>query len=445
MIEYRDYRKRVMGCWLGKAIGGTLGMPHEGKTGPLNLTFYDPVPTGALPNDDLDLQVVWLVLMQHYGIHMNRRQMGEGWLDHVEFPWDEYGAARANFSRGIFAPASGHQTNFFGNCMGSPIRSEIWACLAPGDPELACRLAYEDAIQDHDGEGIWGEQFFAAVESAAFVIRDRDELIKIGLAVIPPASRTAKAVKATIGWYNQTRDWRTVYQNIMRELSHVNFTDAPQNIAITVLGWLAGKDFGDAICTAVNCGQDADCTGATLGSILGIIDPDAIPDNWKKPISNELILSNAIKGINPPRTLEALTDLTAAFAEQMLAARSDKVRIVRQAKPGNGTYSLPKIKPMKLADPNSILLADNGLRITAVYPKGLDFTPGKSLPVKIEMENKTKAPIAAEVALVPPAGWKTSAKATTKLKIPAGKCKALRYTLAVPKDFHVYSDFALLK
>jgi ADP-ribosylglycohydrolase len=444
-VDYQDYRKRVMGCWLGKAIGGTLGMPHEGKTGPLGLTFYDPVPTGALPNDDLDLQVLWLVLMQRYGIRMNRRQMGEEWLAHVDFPWDEYGAARANFSRGIFAPASGHQTNCFGNCMGSPIRSEIWACLAPGDPELACRLAYEDAIQDHDGEGIWGEQFFAAVESAAFVIHDRDELIRIGLAVIPPASRTARAVKAAVAWFNETKDWKTVRENIIRDFGHPNFTDAPQNIAITVLGWLSGKDFGDAICTAVNCGQDADCTGATLGSILGIIDPAGIPEAWKKPISSDLILSNAIKGINPPRTLEALTDLTAAFAQEMLAARSDKVRIVRGTKTAAGTYDIGKIKPMKLADPNSVLLADGGLRITAVYPRGLNFVPGKSIPVTVEIENKTRAAAAVEVTLSPPAGWKLTGRSPSKLKLPGGKAKELAFTLSVPKDVRVYDDFAVLK
>ena len=52
---------------------------------------------------------------------------------------------------------------------------------------------------------------------------------------------------------------------------HPNFTDAPQNIAFTILGWLYGEDFGDAILKAVNCGYDTDCTGATLGAILGII------------------------------------------------------------------------------------------------------------------------------------------------------------------------------
>jgi ADP-ribosylation/crystallin J1 len=42
-----------------------------------------------------------------------------------------------------------------------------------------------------------------------------------------------------------------------------------------VLGLLAGEgDFGKSLCIAVNCGNDTDCTGATLGAPLGILYPD---------------------------------------------------------------------------------------------------------------------------------------------------------------------------
>ena len=47
-------RKKMLGCFLGKSVGGTLGQPYEGWEGPLGLTFYDPVPTDMIPNDDLD-------------------------------------------------------------------------------------------------------------------------------------------------------------------------------------------------------------------------------------------------------------------------------------------------------------------------------------------------------------------------------------------------------
>ena len=53
------FRKKSYGAWLGKAVGGTLGQPWEGATGPMDLDFYRPVPTEMMPNDDLDLQILW--------------------------------------------------------------------------------------------------------------------------------------------------------------------------------------------------------------------------------------------------------------------------------------------------------------------------------------------------------------------------------------------------
>jgi len=47
--------------------------------------------------------------------------------------------------------------------------------------------------------------------------------------------------------------------------------DAPSNIGIIVLGLLyGGGDFDRTVCTTVNCGEDTDCAGATVGSLFGI-------------------------------------------------------------------------------------------------------------------------------------------------------------------------------
>ena len=37
--DMENYRKKVLGAWLGKAVGGTLGQPWEGSRGPLALSF----------------------------------------------------------------------------------------------------------------------------------------------------------------------------------------------------------------------------------------------------------------------------------------------------------------------------------------------------------------------------------------------------------------------
>ena len=85
-----------------------------------------------------------------------------------------------------------------------------------------------------------------------------------------------------------------------------------------IMALLLGKgDFGKTICLAVNCGQDADCTGATVGAIFGIINPDLISEEWLKPIGHSLGVSKEISGIQPPATLEAFTELVAGLRNRV--------------------------------------------------------------------------------------------------------------------------------
>jgi hypothetical protein len=87
-----------------------------------------------------------------------------------------------------------------------------------------------------------------------------------------------------------------------------------------MIGWLYGdNDFGKSICIAVNCGDDTDCTGATLGSIFGIIGgTKAIPEKWRKPIGNN-ISTVAIAGFEAPATLDVLTDSTVKMTKKVLS------------------------------------------------------------------------------------------------------------------------------
>ena len=107
-MDEQLYRKKVLGCWLGKAVGGTLGAPVEGWDGPHHLEFYDPVPETMVPNDDLDLQVVWaMTIAGNPRPVVNSRVLAEAWLKNVGFPWDEYAVAIRNLKNGIYPPFSG--------------------------------------------------------------------------------------------------------------------------------------------------------------------------------------------------------------------------------------------------------------------------------------------------------------------------------------------------
>ncbi len=377
------YHDRVLGCWMGKNIGGTLGAPFEFIRQINDVSFYTQDLGGEpLPNDDLDLQLLWLIAMEERGPRLDAHTLAEYWCLYVTPHWSEYGTAKINLRRGLPPPWSGTFGNEFRHSCGAFIRSEIWACLAPGRPDLAAQYAIEDAIVDHgDGEGTWGEVFFAALESAAFVCNDLRRLIEIGLSYVPAESGVAGAVRCAIECHTAGKSWRESRDEILRGyrgstlfgLLHRTSPedrakgfhegrigyDAPSNVALAVLALLEGQDdFGRVVTTAVNCGEDTDCTAATAGAVFGLMRGiAAIPQKWISPIGRRIkTISLNLGELGPfgaqvPATVDALTDRTERMAR----------RVLETAPPLDVPFSTPA-EVEKARDPIADLYAPESLR-----------------------------------------------------------------------------------
>ena len=301
---------KIYACWLGKNIGGTLGTPVEGRMEVMDLTWYPRLdPRGALPNDDLDLQLLNLHAMEMYGTHLTAEHIAAEWSEHCYFPWDEYGHAGTAMRYGFKPPFSGMFDNHFTNCMGCPIRSEVWAAIAAGKPRLAAYFAWQDAVVDHaGGEGVFGEIFNAALEAAAYLSTDVPALIREALTYIPATSRVHGAVSLMLSLFEQGTDLLDAREQVLTQFGDPNFTDAPQNIAFGLAGLLWGESFEDAILKVVNLGYDTDCTVATCGAIWGILyGREGIDPKWAEPIGDAIQVSAAIRGFRAPKDLDELT------------------------------------------------------------------------------------------------------------------------------------------
>ncbi|WP_251208256.1 ADP-ribosylglycohydrolase family protein [Acetatifactor aquisgranensis] len=301
---------KIMGCWNGKNIGGVLGAPLEGRRGVFDVQFYlqEDMDGNPPPNDDLDLQLVWLAAAEKYGQQLTPEILGEYWLTFITPHWNEYGRGKGNMTGGLVPPLSGHVENTYHNSCGCFIRSEIWACLCPGNPDLAVKYAYRDGVVDHSEDGLYGELFCAALESAAFAESDRDTLVEIGLSYIPEDCLVATAVKLAQECFRQGLTWQEARKRMMQEVpgtfgiqgstdgntegfpTSPAGNDAPNNIGLMMIGWLYGEnDFGKSLCIAAGCGEDTDCTAGTLGAILGIIQGNArLPEEWLRPINDKI-------------------------------------------------------------------------------------------------------------------------------------------------------------
>ena len=419
-LNRETYLDKVLGCWAGKNIGGTLGAPIEGRREVFHYDYYiKPMGGDPEPNDDLDLQLVWLKAMEDNGVFgINERLLGEYWMRHITGPWNEYGVGRNNIVNGFPPPLSGSTGNdVWKNSNGAWIRSEIWACVFAGSPDWAAWFAWYDACVDHADEGINAELFTASLEAAAFVESDLRALIDIAFARIPEDSRVARAVKVACAAFDAGKTWEEAREEVVKDSADLGWFQAPANVAFAVIGLLyGGGDFGKTVCTAINCGDDTDCTGATAGAILGIIQGyKAIPEKWIAPIGHT-IKSVAVKPwmLRAPATLEELTERTAALKECACAEHPGIPCLT------DGPSVLPANLREKLADgswfktiaatraPNRLYFDLPWCIFSIAYEDGAIVEPGK--PVRLTMRAEWGFEEASSLVLSwkLPEGWTAS-------------------------------------
>jgi ADP-ribosylglycohydrolase len=411
------HRDKLLGCWIGKNAGGTLGTPVEeawGREEPFDIWWYPDLPEGGLPNDDLEMQLVWLAALEEVGPNLRARDLARFWLDHIGYNFDEYGLSKTNLRLGLEPPVSGSYNNWFKDCMGSPIRTEVWACVAPGLPRLAARYAFEDAICDHaGGESVYGGLFNVAIQSSAFVISDRRKLIDIGLSYVPEGSQTFKAIRTALDAVDEGLDWKQARARVLKAVPHYIAQYSPINMGFQVIGLLLGKDFGDALCVTVNCGYDTDSSGGTIGSWLGIIEGKAqLPENWIAPFLEAIATNESWGGVRHltdgttsiPSTLTEVVDKLVEVAHQVIGSQQllkDSVLEVRE----EDLYADESIRKMWSADPLTVDFEFSQFGISVRYSETPAVRAGSEVILQTVIRNPHPDLVDANASILVPAGW----------------------------------------
>ncbi|MBS7654567.1 ADP-ribosylglycohydrolase family protein [Candidatus Bathyarchaeota archaeon] len=429
-ISRETYWDRVYGCWLGKNAGGTLGGPLEriyGQDEMFDVWWYPKLVEGGIPNDDLEIQLVWLQALRDRGIDLTARDLADYWLDCILYNPDEYGLHKTNLRKGLQPPVSGWYNNWFKDCMGSPIRSEIWACISPGAPNVAAKYAHQDAICDHaGGESVYGEIFNAVLESAAFVISDRVKLVKLGLTAIPENSATARAIKIALEAYLKGLDWREARERVKGSVYSPIAQYSPINLGFQTIGLLYGENFGDAICKAVNCGWDTDCTGATVGAIWGIIyGRKNLPEKWIKPLGNTIAVSDGIKNIHIPATIDELTSEVCAIGERVLKRFNAQIEVSDNDDFRDAETILKSpindIKSLWSMPPNKVDFNLTSIKVSAIYLDGPAVLPDEPNRFIVSIENMCLTPVSGILRISAPSGWMFEPAVPYQINLNAGE------------------------
>lgn len=367
------YRDKIYGCWSGKCLAGAIGMPFEGVPYQPELR-RESINVQDVPNDDLELQLVWMVALERYGVGLTSEHLAKYWIESIKHGCDEYSVAIRNIRRGIKPPASGWEDNCFADGMGAAIRSEIWAAVFPGRPDAAGYFAANDATVDHWGDGVWSEIFLAMAESCLFIESDMPAAFKYALGELPQSTRLYKALGTVLELHGQGCNAEDAKAIITRKSYHHNFTDCVMNLSFIAYALLWGRgDFIKTVLLAVNCGRDTDCTAATCGAMLGICHGSkVIPGDLLEKLSPTLTLSELIGRIDGvPRTLQELIERTVALRER-LAGELTETRY-----PAYRPYA--SSKPMAFDRARWLVLDEAGHDITSIKEELLrtGSCPGK--------------------------------------------------------------------
>jgi len=329
-LSYHKYRDKVLAGWIGKSFGGVIGARLENHKELKNIPLEEVWPEGKMiPNDDLDLQVVWLEAMQERGLFLTSEDLQDFWQDRCWYFFCEYGIFLNNVQRGIAPPLSGLWNNrFFKHSEGCPIRSDIWGFVAAGNPQLAAELAQQDGQLDHGSISIQTEQFLAAASAQAMLTDSLEEALAAGLSVIPHESPIARAVPRVREINNQYPDERQAWRVVIREFGHRNANDAVTNHALTLLALFAGKgDIKRTLHLCANFGWDTDCTASTAGALLGALQGTAgMPQDWLEKLGKNLICGISVKHRNA--TLADFAEDTCKIGVEMAAVRNPAVRFI---------------------------------------------------------------------------------------------------------------------
>jgi ADP-ribosylglycohydrolase len=449
-LAYADYLDRITAGWLGKSIGGAIGAPLENQKAWLDIGLGDLWSGAVPPNDDLDIQVVWLEALQERGLHLGSRELAEFWVDRCWYNFCEYGVFLHNLQRGINPPLSGSFNNeFFGESEGCPIRSEIWGFTCPGNPHLAAAYATADAQLDHTGASVEIERFLAACASQAMLGSDLETVLAAGLSVIPVDCSAARAVGVVRDICTACPEPAMAWRRIIRRYGDRDASKAITNHAIVLMTLFLGRlDFRHTMLLAARSGWDTDCTAATAGALLGAMHGTAaLPADWVDRLGPNLVCGISVRHNDQP--LREFARETALIGVEMAAMRNPNVHLtgapavtIRPPPP-----ALPQISVRYHGEPALRAGASSHMELVvdSIHPGRMDITAAPHLLVTVDppvLLDGTRTSFQVSIALSPASRWLPDRNLLEAVWQSPGQAPVRhRFGLAGARQWQVYGPY----
>ena len=352
-ITRTQLKDKIAGAWLGQMVGNIYGLEYENKfvdepgEGPFvfnkairKMTAVD----GAFSDDDTDVEYLYLMMMEKYGVDPTYSQVKEGWMYHIrDRVWLANRAALGLMHYGFTPPYTGkkeYNPHWFQ--IDPQLINEIWAYTAPGMPAYAAGISDWAARITSDDWAVSPTVVYGAMYSEAFFENDIPTLVKHAKEYLPKKDRFRHVIDECLDlWQKNPDDWKASRKVIADEL-YVNEPDITKSIwnadlngALGILALLYGDgDIEKTLLIGCALGFDCDNQTATICGLLGVINgvqnvpldramPAVFP-HWTKPFNDRYI--NVTRYDMPDASIEDIIERTVVLAEKNILARGGSVR-----------------------------------------------------------------------------------------------------------------------
>ena len=344
-FDAETYREKLAGAFYARAAGCTLGSivefwsveemerwaanigdafppvdywssitrPYSLRYGKSRCDEYTRGKMDGVPvDDDIAYTLLGLLIAEDHGVDFTVDDVGKAWVKYLPYACTAEHVALENLKKGIAPKEAGIIDNPYVQWIGADIRSDPFAYMAPAYPEFAAKMAYHDAYISHRRNGIYGEMFFSAAQSAAFAVDNAIDAIKIGLTEIPKDCSLYHDVLWALEAGKSVKNYKDARAAMEEKFPGMAGVHTNNNAALTIFGlMIGGLDVTKVISETVAMGYDNDCTAATAGSIVGaIVGAKGIPAHWTKNFNNK------VHSYLIDKPLFALDDLLARYEAQ---------------------------------------------------------------------------------------------------------------------------------
>jgi hypothetical protein len=276
---------KIRGGLLGQILGNLNGVPHEMKyiNEPGNVLSYVPaLPDGARTDDDTDFEWIYILEMQkNRNVFLSTDDITTFWMERINRGiWCSNRYARYLMDIGLKPPFTGYVSiNPWSNFnVAGQFLSETFGLVAPAMPQTAARIGLNYTTVSIDGEPAQGTQLFTSMISMAFVESDVKKIVDAGVASLDPASKLVQVINDVITWHGRyPNDWREMRRLLKEKYTYEgggmrDRNGIELNTGAIIASLLYGEgDFAESVKMAFNMGWDADCSAATVGTIMGTV------------------------------------------------------------------------------------------------------------------------------------------------------------------------------